>query len=90
MIIRSLSLERRLARETVRHAGSLAQVVFYTGQMPLTCEEHAGGSTRVGIKKLDETDLRELCAGTEPATKTTANFWRLVNGQGVVMKGNWA
>ena len=39
MIIRSLSLERRLARETVRHAGSLAQVVFYTGQMPLTCEE---------------------------------------------------
>lgn len=88
MITRSTSLDRRLERETVRHAGSEAKLVFYAGTMPASCEAPANGE-RVSDKAPDEAFVRAMASGIEPMLPEGAHYWRLYdNGGLVVMQGD--
>jgi hypothetical protein len=87
-ILRSLSLQRRLEAETVRHAGSLAKLVFYKGEKPLACEISADGE-RVASLDAGEHIVRDLFRGNEPNVVPEANYWRLLDNNGnVVMQGD--
>lgn len=89
MITRSTGLQRRLAREMVRHAGSLAILMFYDGTMPATCDASADGERVTSQTPLAETFLRRLADGLEPALPQGATYWRLLdNGGLVVMQGD--
>lgn len=89
MIQRSLSLEHRLTREIVRHAGSQACLVFYRGTMPADCDEAAHGERVASLTPMSETSLRSLADGTEPPMADGASYWRLLdNGGLVVMQGD--
>ena len=89
MIQLSTSMERRLAREIVRHAGSQASLVFYRGTMPADCDEAAHGERVASLTPMSETSLRSLAEGTEPALPEDAKYWRLLdNGGLVVMQGD--
>ena len=87
-IRRSISLERRLSRETLRHAGSLAVVIFYSGELPGCCELQAKGE-RVERRGASEALIRDLARGKEPEMPAGADYWRLLDGNGsVVMQGD--
>lgn len=87
MIQRSLSLERRLEAETVRHAGSLARFVCYRGQMPLRCELVADGE-RMENRAAYEALVRSLVHGAVPTLPEGATYWRLIDNNGnVIMQG---
>jgi hypothetical protein len=89
MIHGSVSLEHRLLRETVRHAGSLATLLFYNGVMPASCEDSADGERVASLTPLTESTLRSLAEGTEPTLAEGATYWRLLdNGGLVVMQGD--
>ena len=84
----SASLQRRLAMETVRAAGSMAVLIYYDGPMPERCEEAAKGE-RVGIHPANEGLVRGLSGGVEPKLLEGAAYWRLLdNGGLVVMQGD--
>jgi len=86
--IMSLSLERRLMRETVRHLGSQARLIRYSGRMPRTCEEPATGE-KISSVAMDEPVMRELFGGREPRLGDGEGYWRLLdNGGLVVMQGD--
>ena len=88
MMQRSTSLERRLEREIVRHAGSLARLHFYKGVMPLRCELVADGE-RVEGTQVSEAVVRDLAQGNAPLMPAGATYWRLMDNNGnVVMQGN--
>jgi hypothetical protein len=88
MIQRSVSLERRLLSETVRHAGSLAVLRFYHGTMPPCCEFAADGEW-VETGKVSEATIRAMATGSAPTLPDGADYWRLMdNGGNVVMQGN--
>jgi hypothetical protein len=83
-----ISLKQRLERETVRHAGSLAVLVFYKGTMPLRCELVADG-VRLERLPASEATVRDLAQGNAPLMPKDADYWRLMdNGGNVVMQGN--
>lgn len=89
MIDRSVSLERRMTREIVRHAGSLATLVFYDGTMPDGCDEPANGERVASLTPMAESSLRQLAEGNEPTLPDGAKYWRLLdNGGLVVMQGD--
>jgi hypothetical protein len=82
------SLKQRLERETVRHAGSLAVLVFYRGTMPLRCELVADG-VRLERQPAGEATVRDLAQGNTPLMPKEANYWRLMDNNGnVVMQGD--
>ena len=88
MIQRSLSLTRRLEHEIVRHAGSLARVIHYKGEMPLRCELQADGE-RIESIAASEAQVRDLAQGNEPGLVLGATYWRLMDNNGnVVMQGH--
>lgn len=88
MIQRAKSLKQRLERETVRHAGSLAVLSFYKGQMPLRCELVADGE-RLERMPASEAQVRDLVQGNTPAMPAAATYWRLLDNNGnVVMQGD--
>jgi len=88
MIHLSTSLERRLLRETQRHAGSWAVMVFYKGAMPCRCELHAEGE-RLEQKSAPDWVVRDLVEGKEPELPPDAGFWRLLDNNGnCVMQGD--
>ena len=87
MIQRSVSLTRRLEHEIVRHAGSLARVIHYKGEMPPRCELQAEGE-RVESMAASEPQIRDLAQGNDPPLVPGANYWRLLDNNGnVVMQG---
>lgn len=89
MIQRSISLERRMTREIVRHAGSMASLVFYRGIMPASCDDTADGERVASLTPMSEASLRALADGTEPDLPDDATYWRLLdNGGLVVMQGD--
>jgi hypothetical protein len=89
MIQRSISLEHRLTREIVRHAGSLATLLYYQGTMPPSCDDTADGERVASLTPLEEAALRSLAEGHEPPLPDGANYWRLIdNGGLVVMQGD--
>lgn len=88
MIQRSTSLKHRIERETVRHAGSLARLVFFKGEMPVRCEFSADGE-RIASMPAPEAIVRSIVQGEEPHMVTDANYWRLMDNNGnVVCQGN--
>lgn len=88
MIQLAISLERRLMRETVRHAGSLAEVAYYSGSMPPCCEDRATGE-KIGVEPATEALVRAITEGHEPALPKGATYWRVLdNGALVVMQGD--
>lgn len=88
MIQRSVSLKRRLEHETLRHAGSLARLIFYKGTMPLRCELQAEGE-RVESVVADEARVRDLAQGNDPVRPEGSSYWRLMDNNGnVVMQGD--
>jgi hypothetical protein len=88
MIDRSVSLQRRLEREALRCAGSLARLVFYAGTMPSTCEFRADGD-RIEAWDAPDFRVREIYQGIEPELPPGATYWRLLDNNGnVVMQGN--
>lgn len=88
MIQRSVSLKRRLEHEIVRHAGSLARLVHYKGEMPPRCELQAEGE-RVESMPAAEAQVRDLAQGNEPRLVEEATYWRLMDNNGnVVMQGD--
>lgn len=88
MIQRALSLTRRLELETLRHAGSLARIVLYKGEMPLKCELMAEGE-RVESIPASEERIRAMLQGSEPELIHGATYWRLLDNNGnVVMQGD--
>jgi hypothetical protein len=89
MIQRGISLEHRLTREIVRHAGSLATLVYYQGTMPASCDASADGERVASLSPMSETAVRSLAEGHEPTLADGANYWRLLdNGGLVVMQGD--
>lgn len=87
MIQRSVSLKRRLEHEIVRHAGSMARLIHYKGEMPLRCELQAEGE-RIDSDPADEAQVRDLAQGNEPRLAEGASYWRLMDANGnVVMQG---
>jgi|SRR5215467_5107202 len=88
MIYLSTSLERRLLRETQRHAGSWAVVAFYNGALPLKCEVMADGE-RLECRSAPDWVVRDLVEGKEPQMPPGATYWRLLDNNGnVVMQGD--
>ena len=88
MIHLSISLERRLLRETQRHAGSWATMAFYNGTMPLRCELQADGE-RLERRSAPDWVIAELVANKEPELPAGATYWRLQDNNGnVVMQGD--
>lgn len=88
MIQRSVSLKRRLELEVVRHAGSMARLIFYKGAMPMRCELLAEGE-RIDSVPADEAKVRDLAQGNDPVRPEGANYWRLMDNNGnVVMQGD--
>jgi hypothetical protein len=88
MMVLSLSLERRLLRETLRHVGSEARLMQYSGRMPRTCEDAATGE-KIGSLRMDEEVVRKTFDGHEPDLAEGAGYWRLLdNGGLVVMQGD--
>ena len=88
MIQRSVSLKRRLEHEIVRHAGSMARLVFYKGAMPMRCELQAEGE-RIESIAASEAQVRDLAQGNEPELIAPATYWRLMDNNGnVVMQGH--
>lgn len=88
MIQRSVSLHQRLQRETLRHAGSLARIVFWKGDMPLGCELQAEGERECSVEASEGTIIR-IIQGTEPEMPKGATYWRLLDNNGnVVMQGD--
>jgi hypothetical protein len=83
MIMRSASLERRLARETLRHAGSLARFAYFDGEMPASCELPAQGERL--FSEASEEEVRRLADGIEPMLPTDATYWRLLDNGGLVV-----
>jgi hypothetical protein len=82
------SLKRRLERETLRHAGSLAALVFYRGTLPLRCELVADGE-RLERLPAGEATVRDLAQGNAPLMPKDATYWRLIDNNGnVVMQGD--
>lgn len=81
MIQRSVSLKRRLEHEIVRHAGSLARLIYYKGEMPLRCELQAEGE-RVESIAASEAQVRDLAQGNEPRLAEDATYWRLMDNNG--------
>jgi hypothetical protein len=89
MIMRSVSLDRRIARELVRHAGSLSQVVYYNGTLPASCDDSANGERVGDLSPVPEEMIRRLVDGAEPGLLAGATYWRLLdNGGLVVMQGD--
>lgn len=87
MIQRSVSLKRRLEHEIVRHAGSLARLIHYKGEMPPRCELQAEGE-RIESVSASEPQIRDLAQGNEPKLAEGASYWRLMDNNGnVVMQG---
>lgn len=87
MIQRSVSLKRRLEHEIVRHAGGMARLIYYKGEMPLRCELQAEGE-RVESVSASEPQVRDLAQGNEPKLIEGADYWRLMDNNGnVVMQG---
>lgn len=84
MIQRSESLERALARETCRFAGSLATLVFYQGEVPADCNAVALGE-RVKGPAASEFLVRSIARGTEPGMPPGATYWRLYDANGNVV-----
>ena len=84
MIIRSLSLQRRLVREMERHAGSLASLVFYDGVMPATCDESADG-IKIKAQPLPADFFTHIGYGEEPGIPEGAKYWRVLSNEGVVV-----
>ena len=88
MIHLSVSLERRLLRETQRHAGSWATMIFYKGTMPLRCELMADGE-RILSRSAPDWTIAELVSNKEPELPPEATYWRLVDNNGnCVMQGD--
>ena len=88
MIQRSVSLTRRLEHEIVRHAGTLARVIHYKGEMPPRCELQAEGE-RIESIAASEAQIRDLAQGNEPELIAPATYWRLMDNNGnVVMQGD--
>ena len=88
MIQRSVSLTRRLEHEIVRHAGSMARIIHYKGEMPLRCELQGEGE-RVESIAASEAQVRDLAQGNEPELIAPATYWRLMDNNGnVVMQGD--
>lgn len=89
MITRSLSLQRRVAREMERHAGSLARLVFYDGVMPASCDGSADGQ-KLTASDLPEGFMAAVLYGEEPRPPPGANYWRVLTNDGAVMlQGDW-
>ena len=88
MMVLSLSLERRLQREMLRHVGSEARLMHYTGKMPRTCEDQATGE-KLSSVPMSEPVVRSTFDGREPKLADGAGYWRLLdNGGLVVMQGD--
>lgn len=88
MIVASLSLMRKLIRETERRAGSLAQLAFYDGVMPTSTEDQADGN-KVATAGLPENFIADALYGEEPPLVLGATYWRLLdNGGLVVLQGD--
>lgn len=88
MIQISVSLQKHLARETLRLAGSLARLAYYAGEMPKFCEQQATGE-RIRIVDAKEPVVRDLVDGREPAMPEGAQYWRITDANGnVVMQGD--
>lgn len=83
MILRSPSLVRRLDRETERHVGSLAQLVFYAGTMPATLDESADGEKIATLQPLPQGLLISLRENREPELITSSNYWRVYDNNGL-------
>jgi hypothetical protein len=89
MIQRAESLDRRMIRETLRHAGSLATLCYYKGDLPTSCDGPASGE-RLVSKHATEEIVRALARGHEPEPLADATCWRLYDNMGaVVMQGDW-
>lgn len=87
MIERSVSLQRALAREAIRYAGSLALVLFYGGERPADCNGVAQGE-RLMRRPVTEDMMRSLIQGDDLELPAGATYWRLYdNGGHCLMQG---
>lgn len=88
MIVRSLSLTRRMIRETERHAGSMARLVFYDGVMPSSTDGVADGQ-KVHVQDMPADFVANMTYAQEPHMPDGATYWRLLdNGGNVVAQGD--
>ena len=88
MIVRSLSLQRRMQTEMERHAGSMASLVFYDGSMPTTCDAAADG-VKIRAEPLPEQFMLHVLYGEEPGLPTGAKYWRVYDNGGIcIMQGD--
>lgn len=88
MIVASLSLMRRLVRETERQCGSLAQIHFYCGVMPDSTEAQAEGE-KILACEVPDNFVADVFYGEEPALVLGASYWRLLSNDGrVVLQGD--
>lgn len=88
MIVASLSLMRKLIRETERQCGSLAEIHFFNGAMPDSTETQAEGE-KVCACELPDNFVADILYGEEPALVLGASYWRLMSNEGrVVLQGD--
>ena len=88
MIIRGTAINRRLAKEIERHAGSMARLIYYDGVMPEIAEAVADG-TRVSAENMPAGFGLAILYGDEPKLPEGARYWRLLSNEGeVVMQGD--
>lgn len=88
MIVASLTLMRKLIRETERQCGSLAEIHFYDGVMPDSTEAQAEGQKLLACEVPDNF-VADILYGEEPPLVLGANYWRLLSNEGrVVLQGD--